>query len=182
MDFSWIGDFLRWLVHLLPFHMGVCTSTEAGVKWVHGHRIVPIAPGRYWHWPLFTRHTVIQVKRQTLEFEGMSLTTADDQTVHVQPVVIYEVEDAVRALTEVHDYDSTASEVAMGAVVPHVTTRTKDELRQAMAEEIPHKLSIEVRRLLKRYGLNVVEARLNEMAKESVHRHVGGERFTEEDE
>lgn len=182
MDFSWVGDFLRWLVHLLPFHMGVCTATEAGVKYVHGHRIVEIKPGRYWYWPLFTRHTVIQVKRQTLEIEGMSLTTADDQTVHVQPVVIYEVADVVQTLTTTHDYDGTASEVAKGAVVPHVTTRTKQQLREDMPEELPRALSIKIRALLKPIGLHVIEARLNEMAKESVHRHIGEQQWGAEEE
>ena len=183
MDFTWIGDFLRWVVHLLPFHMGICTATEGGVKFVHGHRVREIVPGRYWHWPLFTRTTLIAVKRQPLEIAGMSETTADDQTIHVEPIVIYEVADVVRAIVETHDYDQTAAEVAKAAVVAVVTTRTKDELRVAMVDEIPRELTKRIRAALKPYGLHVIEARLSEMASERVYRHVGGEaRYVEEDE
>ena len=175
MDLSFVGDFLKWLVHLLPFHMGICTATEGGVKFVHGHRVREIVPGRYWHWPLFTRLTITPVKRQPLEIPGMSLTTADDQTVHVEPIVIYEVADVVKAIVETHDYDQTAAEVAKAAVVAVVTTRTKEKLRVAMVEDIPRELTKRIRVALKPYGLHVIEARLSEMAKETVHRHVGGE-------
>ena len=182
MDFSWIGDFFKWLAHLLPFHMGICTATEGGVKFVHGYRVKEIVPGRYWYWPLFTRVTIIQVKRQTLDIEPMSLTTKDDKTVHIAPIVIYEIGDVVKTCVESHDYDSTAAEVAKAAVVREVTTRTKDELRLAMVDKVPQELTKRVRAALKPYGPHVIEARLSEMASETVYRHVGATPMLAEEE
>lgn len=182
MDFSWVADFLKWLAHLLPFHMGVCKATNRGVKFKWRGRVSVVHPGVYWWWPLFTTISLVNVKRQTLDIAPMSETTKDDKTVYVVPLVVYEVADVRAALVEVHDYDSTAAEVAKAAVVAAVTSRTKDELREAMIEDVPRELSKRVRAALKPYGLHVIEARLSEMAESRVIRTVGDHHVVPDEE
>lgn len=183
MDFSWIADFGKWCARLLPFHLGLCKATEGGVKFKRGKHVVEIKPGVYWYWPLLTEIELIPVKRQPLDIAPQSLTTADDKTVYVRAVVIYEVADVTKALVDTHEYDGTAAEVAAAAVVKVVLSRVKDVLRRDMIDVIPNELGKAVRAELKKYGLYVIEARLSEMAESRVIRTVGdGDVIPDEDE
>lgn len=170
--FSWINDFLRWLIHFVP-RLGICRATHGGVKFVRGKHIKEIQPGLYFWWPVTTEIEIIPVARQSANLAHQVLTTSDGITVMVSAVIIVKITNVIKALGQSWSVDETIDELGNTAVVKAVSSRTFASLRKEVAGEVPKELTRRLQQLLRPYGVKVVEGRLSDLAKAQVIRTVG---------
>lgn len=166
---EWLNDVMRWLGRWLP-HWDVCEPTHAGVKFRaslirSGVRTTEIKPGLYWYWPVTTRAYVIPVVRQSVDLPSQSLDTIDGVSMLVSTALVYEVVDVVQALTKNYDVGDTIKEIGAASAVESVVGRKHKDLRDAFADGLIEKeLKSAARKLLKPYGIKVIDARFTDCA------------------
>lgn len=170
--FAWLGELVNWVGRWIP-RLGICRATHGGVRFRHGAHTVPVRPGLYCYWPLVTEVEVIPTARQSINLPAQSLTTRDKATVVVSATLIYEVRDVVKALGRSWDVEETVRELGCTAAVRAVTSRTFEELRKELTDEVRQEMTAKSRALLRRFGVYVIEARFSEFAECEVFRHIG---------
>lgn len=175
---DWINDVVAWFAQWLP-RWDVCEPTHRGVRfrgtlWGEGVETSTIEPGMFMWWPLTTRVYVIPVVRQSANLPAQSLETCDGHAMLVETVMVYKIADVEKALTENYDLDDTIMEIAHAAAVDCIVTRSRHEVRDDLATgELNKQLKEEARRLLRRYGVNVVDARFTDAAVHTCIRTAG---------
>jgi len=173
--FSWIGDLVAWFAALIP-RWDICRATHGGVKFVRGHKILPIKPGIFWYWPAVTECVIVPTARQSFNIPPQSLTTKDGKTVLVSVVLVAKIVDVVKALGMSWDVDDTVTEVGGAAAIVEVGTRTWKEIRDDLADgTMSNDIEKRARRLLRPYGVQVLKGRLTDCALHSVIRTVGSD-------
>ena len=160
---GWIGEFVRWLVAWLP-HVGICRATHGGVKFVRGKNVREIKPGLYVWWPITTEIETIPTARQTIDLSAQRLITKDGKVVLIDLVIVYVVEDVVKALVDTADVDDTAADVAREAATQIVTENEYERLRRLIAAEVSTELTRKCRTALKPFGLYVEKVRAGDFA------------------
>lgn len=160
---GWIGELVSWLVSWFPC-LGICRKTHGGVKFVRGKKIVRIEPGLFWHWPITTEIEMIVVVRQTLALSAQRLTTLDDQVISIAVVVLYRVEDVVKALVDSADYDDMAEDVAGQSVADIVADSDYTALRTKQ-REMENAMTRRLRTDLRPFGLYVEKCRITDFAR-----------------
>lgn len=174
--FAWLSDIVRGLLKFLP-RLVIVRSTHAGVVfWTipfFGCIVRAWHPGLHLYWPLISECEIVPVKRQTTRCAGQTLTTADSVCVKLRFVLIYDVHDAVAYLTECWDGEDTVQDHCLRAVAAKVGVTQFADL---VSGEANKKLATELRRDLKRFGVNVLEATFSDMVETVV---VSGMEFPE---
>lgn len=157
----------------------LCEPTHAGVRFraiKGGVETSAIRPGFYWWWPVTTRTYIVPVVRQSVNLPAQSLETSDGVTLLVSTVMVYEIRDVEKALTQNYDLDDTIGEVAAAAAVDLVVEATHDDFRTDMVSgDLNKRLRDSARRLLKKYGVHVHEARFTDAATHICVRIAGNE-------
>jgi regulator of protease activity HflC (stomatin/prohibitin superfamily) len=92
---AWIGQLAEWIGRFFP-RWQIVTSTHGGVKFVRGARVVPLAPGMHWFWPLTTELLLYPTARQAVDLRSQTFVTADNKTIAVGGLIVYEVKDIAR--------------------------------------------------------------------------------------
>ena len=170
--FSWIGELVQWFARWIP-RLGICRATHGGVKFRRGCHVRPIRPGMYVYWPVTTEIEVIPTARQSVDISPQTLMTKDKATVLVSVVLVYEINDIVKALGKSWNVDDTIREVGGTAVVREVVTRTFADLAKHLVDEIRNELTKKCRTLLRPFGVRVLDARFSDFAECQVIRNVG---------
>lgn len=170
--FDWIGELVDWLVSLIP-HLEICRANHAGVKFVKGKKPVIIKPGLFLYWPVVTEIELLPTARQTMNLESQTLTTKDDKIVTISAVVIYHIDDVVKAIVDTWDIEDTISDVALKANVEAITGRTFAQARKELTGKVEKDITQMCRRELKPFGIKVVKATLTDFAETDVIRLVG---------
>ena len=183
--FGWLGQIINFFLSLLP-SIFICEPTEEGVKFVYGSRIKLIThnnglymPSGFWfertgihvYWPIVTTQYLVPIKRQTINLVPQYLCTADNITVGVSSIVVYEVEDTIKLLTHCHDHDETIEDLAL-TVVKQVITENNFEFISSTADidgELTEKLITE----LKPFGVKVIKCTLSDFTRCKVHAMLG---------
>ena len=160
---GWIGELVAWLVSWFPC-MAICRKTHGGVKFVHGSKIVMIKPGLYWYWPITTEVETIVVVRQTLNLPPQRLTTKDDQVVSIAVVILYVVDDVIKALVDSADYDDMAEDIAGRSVADIVAQTDYDDLRLKQ-RDMENAMVRRCRTDLRPFGLYVEKCRITDFAR-----------------
>lgn len=170
---DWLNDVAKWLAQWMP-HWDVCDPTHAGVRFRARLRRKPeqdavevsvISPGLYVYWPLTTRVYVVPVVRQSVDLPAQSLTTRDGKSLLVSITLIYTITDIIAALTQNYDVGDTIKEIGSAAAVRSIVTRTWSEVRASLGTgDIDRELKTAARRLLKTYGVQVIDARITDCA------------------
>jgi regulator of protease activity HflC (stomatin/prohibitin superfamily) len=134
------------LARLEPWEGGVM------MRWHKFHRV--LGPG--WHWRIpFVEHCVETIVVETTDScPAQSITTKDNKTMHVQANVRYNVDDVKKFLIEVTDGKNAVLDQCTGATAHQIMQRTWDECREY--DKLENAITIETRRLAKRYGVEVV--------------------------
>lgn len=175
--FDWIGHLAGWFERFFP-HWALCDPTEGGVKFsgVGKTRIKLLVPGEiYWWWPVVTNVYTIETKRQTMTIT-QRLTTKDEVTVMVTTVIVYVIDDVLKALVETRDHEDTISEIGEKLVVKPITSRTFSETLIRMSGS-NNDLNNEVKRIarstLSEFGVGVLDGYVSNFAQTQVFSHDG---------
>lgn len=148
-------------------------SDHGGVKYLRGGKVREIRAGLYWYWPIVTEIEEIGTRRQTVSLESQVLTTKDGHTVSVCAVVVYEINNVVKALVDTHDVVDTIGDVAQSSVIQAVTTRTFDQLRKDLTEGVRGEIKDQCKRDLRQFGVLVKDAFLSDCAYATAYRVIG---------
>ena len=195
MGETFVGELARWMARFFP-RLRICELTHGGVKFKRGKKVKEIKPGLFWYWPLVTTIRLIPVKHHSVDLSSQSLTTLarkpdpedqDDEgedmcCVGVSTVVVITIPDVVKALTETHDIDGLISEVGGAATVKAITTRSFVRCLEKLTTEVEHEITLEARKMLRRYGVNVEKAYTTDFSVSRTFRHMGDGASVVEDE
>lgn len=169
---DWLNDLVLWLARLVP-RWDICEPTHRAVKLTGSifasligrqrMKVRTIEPGLYWYWPVRSRIIKYPVVRQSVDLSSQSLTTADGKPIMVSTVLVIEISDIEKAVTQNYDVDDTIREVGAAAAVSCVAPRRWVELRKAFArKEINAELKTSASKILRKYGVRVIEARFTD--------------------
>ncbi len=160
---GWIGELVTWLVSWFPC-MAICRKTHGGVKFVRGKKVVKIKPGLYWYWPITTEVETVVVVRQTLNLPVQRLTTKDDKVISIGVVILYYVDDVIKALVDSADYDDMAVDVA-GQSVADIVAETDYENLRSKQRDMENRMARRCRTDLRPFGLYVEKCRITDFAR-----------------
>ena len=180
---EWINSVAEWFGALIP-DWDLLQVNEAGVKYLPGGKVKVIKPGIYWFWPVTTNVETISTKRQTLTF-GQRLTTKDFSTVQCNTVIVFTINDVVKALVETMDFEDTIGEAAQKLTIKPIMSRTFDEICDDMAESnnMRNEVTSAARSLLSDYGVKVLDGYVCDFTETRVFSHEGaGLAIAEEEE
>lgn len=171
---DWINDVAGWIGDLIP-DWSLLDPTEGGVKFSFGGRIKVLKPGHiYWYWPAISKVVTMPIKRDTISF-NQRLTTADEVTITINTVIVYEIEDVIKALVETNDFEDTIEEVSQKLTIQPVMSRTYEAIRTDMADsnEMRNELTRAARSLLSSYGVRVLDTYVSDFTETKVLSHEG---------
>ena len=169
--FAWFGEIIQWVGAFIP-RLLIVRATERGVKWVHGKKVVAMQPGLHFYWPVVTEFTIRVVARQTLNMPAQTLITKDKKQVVVTGMVVYNVNDIVKAIGEQSwDVDNTVGDLTQAAIVGVVTNTNFDELSK-LDDQMIDKLTDATRKKLKKFGVYIEKCFLTDFCTTKVLRIV----------
>ena len=172
--FNWINQFFELVTKFFP-HLLIVRSTEAGVLFKRGRIVKPIGPGLHWYWPLVTEYYTTAVVRQTQNLPVQAAVTRDKVAVAVSGIIVYRIKDVVAAFGKTFDFNDTMNDVAMTAILPHICSRTYDELiMEINSGQTQEALTKSVRLALRKYGVAVSLVGLTDFTKATALNHIGG--------
>jgi regulator of protease activity HflC (stomatin/prohibitin superfamily) len=162
--FTWLSDIILALLEIVPRRV-IVRSTHRGVKWRMRRGPVEMKPGlRIW-WPLLSEIEVIPVARQTLNTSTQALMSKDAQQVVAGGVVVYSIQDIVRAIGERnYDVDETVNDISQAAIVEVITAWDLCDLLENIHGQVEEDLTATCRRQLRQYGVYVHRAALTDFS------------------
>ena len=172
--FDFINDIMRWFERFVP-HWALLDPTEGGVKFTQSKAPVLLVPGKiYWWWPVVSNVYTIDIKRQTMTIT-QRLTTKDEFTVMVTIVIVFTIDDVLKALVDTRDFEDTISEVGEKLVVKPITSRDFSDtlLRLSDSNELNNEVKRIARSTLGEFGVNVVDGYVSNFAATQVFSHDG---------
>lgn len=162
--FAWIGQIAEWIGQFFPRWV-IVRSTHGGVKWVRGHRVVPLEPGIHFWWPVTTELLIYPTARQSTNLRGQTLVTKDDKAILVSGLIVYEVSDIEALVGQTFEPDDTIEEITLGVINRVCCRKTWRELRDdhesgKLDKELLHR----TRQALAPYGVKVLRTALTDLA------------------
>jgi regulator of protease activity HflC (stomatin/prohibitin superfamily) len=123
--------FIDWLLtiwkEVVP--VVVIENWEAGCRFRRG---VPearqLGPGIWWFVPFFDRIEILPRQMRFIDLPIQRITTKDGVEIALSANIGYEIADAVKAYTEVHDYEESLGRLAAGHLHRRVHGWTYPEL------------------------------------------------------
>ncbi len=177
--FAWLGQVIEWFGRWIP-RLTIVNTTHGWVKFVRGKHVRTGGPGLIVHWPLITELVIFPTARDSLKCEAQTVTLASGETVLVQAVVIYEVEDLVKLIAGTAEPSMTIVDQTAGAVASVLETiQSWEELRGLSVRqpryrdsELNARLKDAVSKALEPYGVKVLAVMLQNKAKARVYKLV----------
>lgn len=167
---SWLGQFFDALLSLIP-HIKIVRSTHLGVRFTAGRYPKLMSPenglfktGIHFYWPVITEVEVVPIKRQTVNLVPQYVETRDDVPVGVSGIVVYEVNDVVKLLTESFEYDDTVKDFALAAIKNAICSHNYEYIKQN-SQEFDEILTESLEESLQDYGINVITVTLTDFTK-----------------
>jgi regulator of protease activity HflC (stomatin/prohibitin superfamily) len=156
---DWIGWVAESILQLIP-RLRLIKSTHAGVRFTRG-KAFPLNSGLHVYWPIWSEIKEICVVRQTLDLRYQSLISSDGTGVVVSVTVVYEIDDALKAVTATDNITDTIGDLSQRAVKLVVSSCTTQELKSGLRRQkrsvdrvLLQKITLDVRE----YGVRVVGA------------------------
>lgn len=176
--FDFINEAAKWAAQFKP-EWDLLQPNEGGVKYKPGGKIEVLTPGDiYWWWPVTTNIQTIDTRRQTLDL-GQRLTTKDDMSVQVNTVIVFTIDDVLKALVDTRDFEDTVGEVAQKLTIRPIMSRTFAEIRADMGDsnEMRNEITRGAKTLLSEYGINVLDGYVSDFTETTVFSHDGEAAF-----
>ena len=178
--FEWVNELLHWLIAWLPT-FDLCEITHRGIKvsariFKGGVRVKEIGPGLYWYWPRMTKVYTCSVVPEPYDLPTQSVDSADGEAIMFSVSLVCKVRNVRKWLTEVEDGESIIKEIGAGAATDCIARRERDTILEDFPEGGLEKELYKATQaaLSRRYGVEVVEARLTDCCKHTCHRVEGG--------
>ena len=170
---QFLNDFFTWAVTYFP-NLDLMQANFGGVRFLPGGKVKEIKPGLYIYWPLTTAVQEIQVKRQSIEVQ-QELTTKDGHTVMVKTVIVFSVDDVMKALVETVDFDDTTEEMGQKGTVAAIMSRDFDQIIVDMvaSNDIRNEVAQGARSALRPFGVKVEDAFISSFGKTKIFSHAG---------
>jgi len=181
--FGWLGEIFHALISLIP-KLILIKTTHAGVKFKCGREIhvlqcdngLPFIKkfsykwpfikfhktGVHLYWPVVTECIVVPVKRQTTNLVPQYLCTLDNKSIGVSGIVVYEIIDVEKLLTECFDYEDTIRDLSLASIKVVVTSYTLPDL-QRQSDAVDKELTLELRKELSRFGIRTIRVTLTDL-------------------
>jgi regulator of protease activity HflC (stomatin/prohibitin superfamily) len=182
---GWFGDIIRALIRFIP-QIILIRSTHAGIKFRYGCEILPILhdngmmipifkfhrglpyfklikTGLHVYWPLVTEYEVVPIKRQTTNLQVQYLSTSDLKTIGVSGILVYEIRDATKLLTECYDYEDTIRDLALAAVKEVVIQHDLKYIQES-GKEMDIELTKTLREQLRPFGVRTIRVTLSDFS------------------
>lgn len=171
--FTWVGQFLEAIFSIFP-RLIIVRATHAGVKWPCGGEPVELLPGLHIYWPLVTEYELKETARQTKTMPPQGLTTRDLKPVTIQLVVVFRVRDIIKAEGKINwDTDSTVRDISQAAAVKVICDTDFEDLIRNATGSIKEALTQSCRKELDKFGVTVLECKLNQVTTSNVITHIG---------
>jgi regulator of protease activity HflC (stomatin/prohibitin superfamily) len=148
---------LRMIVLVLPGQRGVICR-RGQVKEVR-------EPSLSFVIPIIDDATVVCVAEQVEDLRTQSVTTADGKAIMVSGKIRYRVEDPVKALFDVYDWDAALADEALGVIATECMKRSFKECLNHL--DLANEILKAVRRVAKKWGIEVTGFTFTDMV---VHR------------
>lgn len=189
---SWIGQIFDFFFSLLPT-IFICRTTHEGVKFKTGDNVqvvrhdngmfwpsffgLPGTPmfrrcGLHFYWPIVTEYELVPIKRQTTNLVAQYLCTKDNKTVGVSGILVYEVSDVEKLLTECYDYEDTIQDIAL-VTIKQVIVQHDQRFILEHSEDLDKELTKVLREQLRRFGIKTIRCTLSDFAPCRVLAHWG---------
>jgi regulator of protease activity HflC (stomatin/prohibitin superfamily) len=170
-----MGDFLRQILDHIKelWPIRVVDPDHQGVLFDRGRTAISLAPGYHWFIPGIQRIETIAVVYQELDCQLQTVETLDGIAVTFSANIGFEVRDAARARTAVHDVDATLERSARGALGKFVTERKWSDLT-GHASELVSDARKAVADDAAGWGVKIVRVRLTDFARSRIYRVLGG--------
>lgn len=157
MEAFW--GFLGQVLHLFVF-INVLDPYEAGVKLRMGRYVKTVTGGHFWFlWPFgIDEIKYDNVVQDTMELGTQSLTTKDNATIQVAPILTYHIFDIKRFLLDVEDADSAMTDAASGYVRDQVAAATWAQVRKP---GFPNTLKKHIQKQARKWGIAVTNVQFS---------------------
>lgn len=156
--FDKLIDLIIQFIKLFQFWT-VIQPWQAGLRLRMGKFNKVLTPGPHWMLPF--NIDAIQsdaVVIETMRLKPQSLTTKDGKSIVISSVVTFDIEDIRKFVLEVEGRNTIIEDSGYGATSTFVREHTWEEL--SAMKDIGNELGKVVRRLCKRYGVNVITVQL----------------------
>jgi regulator of protease activity HflC (stomatin/prohibitin superfamily) len=133
---------------------------------------VIVEPGLTVHWPLVTEWDDYPVKEQTLPVIGVEFETTDGDTMRASGVLLYEVDDVLKLLTETYDADDGMADMTRALLLQVLEKRSRAQLRENRRALNNELVRLGAEKLKARFGIRVLEFSLDSLTPVRVYRVV----------
>ncbi len=116
---EWILQLIDKLFCFIP-RIWLVNPDEGGVRITLGSRYHPTPPGWYLYLPLIQDCFNITVTPQVVDLRAQSVFTKDRHDLCIGGGIMYRVDDAVKAMLKVQDYDKSLYTLALGIIANHM--------------------------------------------------------------
>lgn len=161
---AWVGQVAEWVGRWIPRWV-ILDVTTGGVKYVKGRPRL-CEPGKvHWYWPATTTFETYPVARQADDLRSQTIVTADDRTVIVGGMIVYEVEDVMLLLPRVFKAAQTVKDITL-TCIHDVCCRMKwEEIKAGQRRgNLDVRLKKAAQDALSDYGINVIKVQLTDLA------------------
>lgn len=170
--FEWLNKLYEIIAQFFPKWV-IFDPREGGVKFVKG-RPVELKPGRiHWYWPVTTTIDQYPVVRQTDQLIAQTMETTDGITFVAQGIVVYDVPNVVKLLTECQHSVKLIQDISATEVHAVLCEFTWADLKQEQRKgTLDTKLKNALKKPLEEYGVRVIKCMLTDLARVRVTKHL----------
>jgi len=171
--FAWLSQIIEALLQFIPQRV-IVKATERGVKWSLWREPREMKPGfRIW-WPLISAIEVGVVARQPMNTPTQSLETKDGQEVVAGGVIIFSINDAVKAWGKDNwSPEATAGDITQAAIVHVVAQWNHDDLLKNISGKVEDQLTEKCRKDLRKFGIYPARVALTDFCSTRSLNHSG---------
>jgi regulator of protease activity HflC (stomatin/prohibitin superfamily) len=157
--FDWLKDIIKELWHyLIPFI--VIYQYERGVRMRLGKHATVLYPGFHFKIPFIDDVHRCNVENETKTTLSIHITTTDEKTVTVTPVIKYKIVNAIKWITEANDANTNLHDITRGIVADYLTDITWAECKKkTTVTKIKNKLNEKIEDL----GIIISEVMLTDL-------------------
>ena len=167
---AWIGQIAAWIGQWIP-RWQIFDVTTAGVKYVKGQPKECKAGRIHWYWPVTTTLDSYPVARQADDLRSQTIVTADDRTIVVGGMVVYEVTDIMLLLPHVFRASQAIKDLVLTCIHDVCCKMTWEELKAGQRKgTLDTKLKNAAREALTEYGVRVIKVQLTDLAQARVYK------------
>lgn len=168
--------FIDWLLtiwkEIIP--VVVVEAWQQGIRFRRGvPQAKPLGAGIWWFVPFFDRIEVIPARQRFIDLPVQSVTTADGIDVALSANIGYEITDAVKAYTEVHDYEESLSRLAAGHLHRRVHGWTYVELMAGLGK-LEASLEGTLTTRSKKWGILICDVGITDLVRARAYRLLSG--------